>query len=235
MATLGLTLQPGTLDAPGCYPLTPQTLYAEMFSKGRALLGAITGVIVSEPAPSASDRDKLWGKLVGTHFVGVYAWDSTYNAWLREHQYLYPSGVRLDFEGTLAELATFDGGEATAVSAISGPMWEEDTNYAGRVAMGPGLIPDTATTLVVATNAGAGQHAITVAELPAHTHEIDRNGLNLTDPDISPPQAAASNFNGGTHANMSTEAAGGGQALSLVQPVRTAYKIKRTIRQYYRG
>lgn len=240
MATLGLTLQPGTLDNVSCYPATPQALYAEMFAKGRALLGSITGIIISATAPAAEFRDRGWLKVDGGQVLGIFAWSTTLNAWVFPNaEPANPNsvaniGVIRWWRGAAADVGTYDGGEAGIVSAISGPMWEIDTEMSGRVPLTPGTLTSGA---VVAVNDTGGSDEVTlaIANIPPHVHTVPLP--QNTTADGSNGQYLISS-NSGTQDTGST---GGSGTPPVTQPFTTmppyigVYAIKRTARIYYRG
>jgi microcystin-dependent protein len=179
MSTIGLPLNIGALPYT-CYPSDPQTFYADMFSRARALFPAITGVVISSGTPAASDRDKLWIKTSGgaptqpqpqyIYFNGVWVWPN-----------VAPAGgnKRELWAGSLVDLVTYDGGDANLVGDASGAMWEEDTTFQGRIPMGPGAISgsDPAKTLALNEQYGEGSVTLTDAQLfyaQSHKHVMGR-------------------------------------------------------------
>lgn len=233
MSTLGLQLSPGTLNNPDCYPSTPQALYAEMFEKGRALTSTLTGIILSATAPAATDRDKAWFKVSAGHPIGQFAWDSVLNAWLWPNPYA-PSGPgRMMWAGSIADLATFDGGDASADSVISGPMWEVDTDFAGLFPLAPGTINGVA--VPVNQTGGSVEQTLTLENMPPHSHTVPK-----------PVVSSAAGANVGVlfdsySGTVDTSVVGGSgtppaaQPFVIVPPYRSVYIIKRTSRVYYRG
>jgi hypothetical protein len=202
MSTIGLPLNIGALPYT-CYPSDPQTFYADMFSRARALFPAITGVVISSGTPAASDRDKLWIKTSGgaptqpqpqfIYFNGVWVWPN-----------VAPAGgnKRELWAGSLVDLVTYDGGDANLVGDASGAMWEEDTTFQGRVPMGPGAISgsDPAKTLAVNEQYGSGSVTLTDAQLfsmQGHQHLMGRfqgddNGYFLYGTNTEPYTGAGS-------------------------------------------
>ncbi len=233
MPSLGLQLQPGTLNNPDCYPATPQALYAEMFERGRALTNTLTGIIISETAPAATDRDKAWFKVSGSHPIGQFAWDSVYGKWLWPNPYAPSGPARLLWAGVLADLASFDGGEGGTPTPTSGPMWEEDPEFAGLFPLGPGTI--NGTPVVVNQNGGSAEATLNLSNMPPHTHTVPKP--NVSSADGSNLGVLYQGYDG-TIESSSTGGSGTptvAQPFSIVPPYRGIYFIKRTIREYYRG
>ena len=77
-----------------------------------------------------------------------------------------------------AALKDYDGGNgctSSTVTSTQGAMWEEDTDFVGRVPIGAGLIPGTTTpaiTTAVGDPTGVAEHTLTEAEggVGVHTH-----------------------------------------------------------------
>jgi hypothetical protein len=171
--SVNLQLVPGSLSTE-CYPSSPQVLYNEMFEKGVAILGDITGILIQSSAPDPEDRDKAWVKLTAPGGPPTSSrplvW---YNGqWVARHPYDPGDPIRLIWVGDPADLDTFDGGSAGTVSDISGAFWEIDSEFAGRVPIGVGTVPDQTTVVAVDTNTGSGQATLSSANIPSHTHEI---------------------------------------------------------------
>lgn len=232
-------MQAGTLNAPDCWPSTPQALYNEMFAKGAAQMNQIEGVVISDSTPSAENRDKAWFKINAGNPVGWFLWSTTYSQWLRPHDYPANGSVRILWVGLEADLSTFDGGDAGPAGIASGPMWEVDHEFDGRSPMGPGSIPSSSSSITVATNFGEGTHLQTMDEVATHTHAAAMDGINLTSPDSGKFCAGQ---NTGVHANANTlgnnfsSSTMTQQRFNVVHPVRGCFIIKRTAtRQYYRG
>lgn len=241
MAVRELQLVPGTL-ATDCYPSSPQIIYNEMFQKGVALSDDTNSIIVSDTQPDPNDRDKPWLKLQapgGAPVISLpFIW---YNgAWVARHPYPPEGDVRILWVGTTVDLETFDGGTAGTVGLRSGPMWEVDTDFAGRVPIGVGTIPGrtlTPTSLTVGQEAGEAEHTQTIAEMPSHNHgppstqpatQIDRDAGNLG--------IGLDSTNTLPNADQTwTATTGGGSPFNVLPPVRAIYLIKRTARIYYVG
>lgn len=224
---IGLPLTAGTLPFT-CYPATPQALYNAMFSLGSAQTTGLTGVVISASTPAPEDRDKAWIKLSGDNPIGIFKFAGA--NWIWPHPSAASGSERRLWVGEVADLVTYDGGDAGLIGAASGAMWEVDAEFVGRMPIGPGLIPGTATTAVVATNYGSGQHTLTVAELPVHNHGYNNQTSSFD-------YEGGNDGQGARPANIAQVSgnAGGGTPFEFIPPVRGAYFIKRTSRVFYRG
>ena len=144
-------------------------------------------------------------------------------------------------------------------SLTSGPSWEIDTQFEGRVPIGVGTIPGTTTpviTTVVEDAVGNGEHTLTEAEgaTGVHTHAFGvshagnddayfaRLGTNIV-PSYTGYYITGSNGNivaAQTSADLFTLPSGTGGSgvtptpFSVVQPSVAVYVIMPTIRQFYK-
>ncbi len=242
MPTIGVPLNIGQLPYT-CYPADPQTLYADMFNRARALYPSITGVIISATAPAAADNDKLWIKTSGGAPVGQFI---RYNAqWVWPHEVPASGNERRIWVGDLTSLDTYDGGEAGAVGDASGPFWTRDTAWNDRMLIGVG--PTLAA--AVATNYGNADASIVLTEsqLPAHRHYVAANVNVSGNPEPTGANQMADNAGGtgqenyilqgtSTDATVARSSATGTDApVNILNPCRSAYIIQRTARIYRRG
>lgn len=243
MATIGVPLNIGQLPYT-CYPSDPQTLYADMFNRARALYPDIKGVLIQPTAPSAGDSDKLWIKTSGGAPVGQFI---RYNAqWVWPYEVPANSNERRIWVGTLVSLDTYDGGSAGAVGDASGPFWTEDAAFRDRIPIGVG--PSLAT--VVATNYGDADAAtvLTEAQLPEHRHFIlssDTSGYTLPTSVNRVQRYCNSSGDINTDYNLSGDTAeatlgltspiGANASLNFLNPTRGVYIIQRTGRIYRVG
>lgn len=226
-------LIPGTLSS-NCWPSSPQTLYNEMFSKGRAQVPGLEGVIVSDTTPAVADRDKVWFKLDGS---GVLTRPYYYASgeWLAAHPDEPSSGKRILFVGDSSSVETLDGGESATVSDTTGPFWEIDTEFAARFPIGVGTTTN-GTGVSVTDKGGADEVTLTTAQMPAHTHGPDTTtmsafaGVSTT----TGAQDGATVANGLTSSTITGET-GGDEAHNNLPPYYGVYFIKRTIRKYWVG
>lgn len=217
-------LTPGTL-ASNCYPALPQTLYIEMFAKGFVTID-LTGVIISSTTPVATDRDKLWIKLDGgNNPVRQFVFNG--GDWLWPHEIPLNDARRTIYTGTLASIDTLDGGVAGAISSTSGPFWAQDTDFDARFPFGIGTTAG-GTVITEGGTGGTDEETLTVAQIPAHTHD----GLPRSEVDSTSGGDEHAHFAAGTQLSDST---GGGDPHNNLPPYRGVYFIKRTARIYYVG
>lgn len=226
-----------------------------MFQLGYAELGDITGIIISESAPAAEDRDKAWIKLVAG--APAYPYPAVWfnGHWVIRHPLPGESSLRQIWVGSSVDLETFDGGQAGAVGVASGPMWEIDTAFAGRVPIGAGTIPGTdpaRSIQVEQTTDSAGGEGSWVRELSRanlpderlHLFADQTVGEPLTDLGIDDVAARYANVDsesqsyriakasGFTNPNAGvTDSLGQGESFVQAPPVYGVYFIKRTARQ----
>lgn len=129
-----------------------------------------TSVVVSSTKPT--DQTVLW---LRTDQFGrperVYYFAS--GAWLS----LHPSvpGTTIIWTDVLPNFTTFDGGDALALSAISGAMWEAVTDLAARFPVGTGTLP-SGTVIAVGDKSGEEKHVLLPTELAVHSHGMTQFG-----------------------------------------------------------
>lgn len=203
-----------------------------------------------DTVPDADNRIFPWLRTVGGYpddwyvFVGG-AWYSEYKRAPAEG--VGGFGIRVAYTGTESSLLTFDGGEATPIGVGSGPFWEVDHAFDGRVPVGPGSLPSGAS---VALGSSSGDDVITIgsANVPPHVHAItigDSGGSNSDV--IEPDQAGSFRVAGGNSLQYRsfwsstfvgfTRSAGTASTptpLDNMQPYVGAFWIKRTARVYKR-
>lgn len=233
--TIGLPLIAPTLPF-DCYPPTPQALINAAFSLGSAQATDLTGMVISDDTPGPENFDKAWYKTSGGFPIMVFKYAG--GQWLARHPSTADGNERRLWVGEAAGLVIFDGGDSGLLGASSGAMWVVDPEFVGRSPIGPGLIPDTATTLAVAENFGQGKHTLLEAELPPHIHQVPFPALKEGAGQVAEP-GGPSVGNPAFPPNTGTMPTDGGLGtstpLSIVHPVRGAFIIKRTTRVYYRG
>ena len=196
----------------------------------------------TEPTPDM--RIWPWLKTVSGYPDRRYDWVA--GQWLSLHLIpAGPNGYRADWVGTEDELKVWDDGEIAVTTLTTGPFWEIDHDFDGRSPMGPGAIPNAnpAKTLSPGENYGEGAHVQLAAEVGAHTHPIVSQASFSHDGVVDVVNDAASGPDEGlfvgtqgdltTPLSVGTNDSTGG--MPIVHPVRGCYKIKRTIRKYYRG
>jgi len=245
MAVATLKIIPGTLPAGYCYPSDVQTLNNDILTRASVSLesSSFTVIITSASQPPATDRDKLW---MNTSDDRIYRW---FGAWTSRHPFSTSSKVRYWYLGTLTDLETFDGGEAGAVGASLGPMWEEDTDFIGRIPLHVGALPTSGTVTALGDTGGLDQVTLADNNTPPHVHDGIAYIRGVSGSLTSDPSGESDTFyheNGGHTTSeadtfhsaglRTTELVGtSGEAFDSMNPYKTGYWIKRTFRVYYRA
>ena len=111
------------------------------------------------------------------------------------------------------------GNPATYLPYMSDTTWVQTA--AGRVLIGAGTA-DSGTVYTAGATGGEEKHQLTVEEMPRHTHGIHWHAMAIG----GDTQSAAGN--GYDPANDSTDATGGNQPHSNMQPYSAVYIFKRT-------
>lgn len=89
-------------------------------------------------------------------------------AWIAPNPTPASSPMRFFYRGSLGSIDTYDGGESGAITDVSGPMWQVDTDMAGRIPIGANDdFP---------LNSTGGSSTIT--RVPEHFHGIGNNFNN---------------------------------------------------------
>lgn len=204
------------------------------------LVGLLYGTADVSPNTQAGDAPpadltKVWFRTIGGVPDRVYMFAS--GVWLAKHP--IPVGfTMLAPAGTaLADIDTLDGGEVGAVTAFTGPMWEEDTDFQARFPIGPGTFPSGAALAEGATG-GEEKHSLSVAEMPPHNHvllvsysntgggsDVQRLRANATEADSDANSASSG---GDATTGLVTPHA-------TVPPYRVRYFLKKTARTHYRA
>lgn len=216
-----LPLVPGTLP-PGFCPTSEQQRLNGYSAVTHAVLEA--GMVFynyGPDKPSVANQAYPWFRTTDGrwyYFSGV--WKSPVNYSLFE---------RRIFTGSTTDLETYDGGDGGLASPTSGPMWEVDTVYNGRILMGSGAIPTSspAKVLAVGEDYGAGSQTLTTAQLPAHSHQVT---TATNDSGSGYPYTGTGSTAGVAYATSQT---GSGEAVSIIPPVSGVLFIKWSGRLYY--
>ena len=225
-----------------CWPADPQTLLNNISA---TVSLSITGIIVQAAEPDATDRDKLWIKLNGSSYPsGRFLYAN--GKWVWPHPVPPSDKSVIMFTGSSGEVDTKDGGTAGTATITTGPFWEIKSEFAQRMPIGVGTLPDTSTAINVGDDGGAETHTLTNAQLPEVN--VLWHGANANE---NLGNDAYSSANGDDYSLM-TQGAGipriavqDGKVVSLVgandeahnnmPPYHTVYFIGRTIRQFYTG
>jgi len=168
-----LPVIPGQLPIGFC-PTDFQTILngfsaAQSVSIGPA--SSATSVVVSSTKPT--DQTALWLRLDQFGRPERVYWFAS-GAWLSLHP-LVPGLTQWWFD-TAPDFTTFDGGDALALSAISGPTWRLAKNsdgvvIAAKFPIAAGTLP-SGVVLAQGTTGGEENHVLTLEEIPPHTHSF---------------------------------------------------------------
>ncbi len=244
---LSLVLTPPSFNEGYC-PSSNQQLANDIASGMSAYVpGNYTVWNYGNTEPSAEDRGKPWFRLLGDGTPDkIYIYFN--GQWISRHAVPASGSERRLWIGSTGALETYDGGQAGVVTSTAGPMWEVDSNFAGRMPIGVGNTP-SGTAITVDTNAGNDESTIVEANLPEHYHYVARS-TQQNSSSISATQAMA--YIGGGYGNenyvlqgldIASNVPNVGQtskhgqaspdALDILNPARGVYVIKRTARVYY--
>lgn len=246
---MNISPTPGTLAQGVCYASEQERLNDFSAHQTIVIPDSVSTILVQTPKPSAAQQTYIWWRLVNGYPERFYKFIN--GLWVSPHS--LPAGAIGLYEGALADLATYDGGDSNPITAVTGPMWAEATEYQGRSLMHPGAIPDTVDTLAVQANYGVGKHPLVFAEMLNHAHGT---GNSVNGPADAPTWIKRSWSKVGTvcyaqdwtegPANVTfsldagdrgtTEALVGDNASTAhptVHPVRGCYVVRRTARTHF--
>ena len=244
-----------TLTAPtlplGYCPATYQNLALDIINGTQAAFNSTVGnsfFNTGASAPAVNNQIFPWFDNDGQW------WIFSGGVWTRENPIPALSGERKIWVGTISDLQAYDGGDGTAAtpSTYVGAMWEVDTLFDARFPVGVGAFAASGSVAVTGTTtstsiAGEDKHALTIAELAAHTHDVAIKVFGHGGEDGA--RVAA---DGGTSSNTLTNnttvfptstldpdvaassiSTGGDTAHNNLPPFYGVYFIKRTARAYY--
>jgi hypothetical protein len=190
------------------------------------LAGNLNTFNYGNSTPDPSNRDKPWRRLESTGFPDDW-YDYAAGFWLAKHP--SPPGVVIMFRGNAVDIDTFDGGEAGAITATTGPFWAKVSALDARVPIGPGTLPST-TVIAIGGTGGEEKHILTIPELPAHAHSVDIPQDTATDTQ----QTLAIQGDDSTFRSFATSSVGSGTAHNTLPPYYGIWFIERTARLYRR-
>jgi hypothetical protein len=211
-------------------------------------------LVVSSSTPTPTQRNQLWLRVITgtgpnnssiTAYDKIYKYDSASGMWLSPHSIATSSNIVSIWDGSLDSLYAFDGGDgtdptvpATAPTAVTGSFWQVDQNITAKFPIGatvPGtgtLFPSGAAPPAEGVSGGFDAHALSVLEMPAHTHPSDPGASAFVQETITGEQFASST--GGHFSNIpNTGSTGGDTPFSLLPPYYGVFFIQRTARQFY--
>jgi hypothetical protein len=185
-----------------------------------SLEGELGTFTKSTTTPTADNKDKPWLNLNdGRWYIFIDGY------WISRHPIV--PGLVVMYEGTEVSIEALDGGEAGAITAVTGAFWQKVSQMDARMPIGPGILPSTLSVAVTNTG-GAEKHTLTLAEIPSHSHSWD-----------GPENRLEERGDGANHvwrgtAAATTGAAGGGMAHNNMPPYYGIYFVRRTGRLWYR-
>ena len=183
-----LTYTPG---GSACYD-TPQAMFAEQIEKfvsATHTTDTNPPVYLTQP-PGGGITEGIW-KVRDAHgaIIGDFAWSTDHKAWICPYD---PAGtldnpdgtstVRARTVATAAQIKMLgrhtEGPLRETVSApddvglATGPFWEIDHDFDGRMAVSPGMVPGAAVDdeVMQGTDHGAGEIVLAWEQMPHHAH-----------------------------------------------------------------
>lgn len=228
----------GTLPEGFC-PSTEQERFNEYINRlTGSLPDSYSTVNVGNIKPAAIDQNKPW---LRTNVDGtIDGWYTFANGiWRRPHTDFV--GKTVLYTGSIANIATFDGGSVGTVTETTGPFWEEVTAAIGRTIVHPDpsktvikFQPNAVTISGAGSTGGEERHDLTNTEIPDHAHTVV-GGTSIFQVGTG---AQAGNFYrqdlaGNFQTGDPTNAANNGQPHNNMQPYIAVYLIRRTARLYY--
>lgn len=179
--------------------------------------------------PPAENRDRPWIR-VNSDGTDDGTWVFYNGFWVQKHP--EATGSVKMFEGALGDIEAFDGGEAGAITNITGPFWEEVTEMRARSPIHPGTLPSS-TVINVGDNIGQEKVVMTLANLIEHFHNVKTwtsgatggdGGKILNEPDPGNESLVPSEVEGSSPPD----------GMDNIQPSRGIFFIRRTARLYRR-
>ena len=136
MSDIPLRITPPTLSPGYCMPGTVIGFVNDLFNGAYAWLpDDLAQVVIGSNVPSVDQRDRIWFKTSVTNLsiCGIFRWAPTYGLWVQNH-WLFngcvpPTDKREIYVGAAGNVDTYDGGEVAAVTDVTGPFWEIDTDF----------------------------------------------------------------------------------------------------------
>lgn len=191
--------------------------------------GSASFINYGNTTPPPDDRTKPWFR---TNADGTP--DDTYTfvngAWVAKH-HLLPGAVIL-YRGSEASIETYDGGEAGAITATTGPMWQKLSTMDGRFPLGPGTLNGVA--VAVGTQGGAATVTLVEENLPVHDiqgYAVDE-GANLSSNALISDDDRTTNAN--TADSFGGETDGSTRPTVIIPPYTAIFFIERTARTHKR-
>lgn len=121
--------------------------------------------------PDPADQDKPWYRLNGDLSPdGAYTFFN--GAWAKQHwlQQNATANIIVLYDGTAANLDTYDGGSAGAITATTGPMWEIVSAWVDRFPRGAGATALNANATIVGSAATFDARGVNFIRRTGRTH-----------------------------------------------------------------
>jgi len=245
MPNTTVNLVKGTIDPSSCFSDVKQLYDLFIDATTAHVKGEYSLFNFGDTVPAVSDQDKPWIRTIGKAPDKIYVYDNGY--WMSLHPVPVGSYERRMWTGTTAQLAEYDGGSAGTPTALTGPFWEVDTDFAAVFPVGVGSFA-AGTEVTQGGTGGKDQVTLETSHVPDHKHLGEAYYRVHGGTASSDPSSLASNIKhetGGhtTDAGYNTFSQAGVKTTSIVgdigeahdnlPPYRGVYFIKRTIRQYY--
>lgn len=242
-----MQVTPGTIPTGFCPSSEQQrfNLYASLLSVTFPLSASLFNFGNTVPIPDQQSFPWIRTNSDGT-LDGLYVYAN--GSWVRPHSIPANSPVLFPYNGSLASIDTYDGGESGAVTSDSGPMWKVATNDGAApasdgsnvIAYGQMLV-GYSTDFPQGASGGEINHTLVLPEIPAHVHPAAR-GLfleNFGSGGQSSGSASTQNtdpntgYAGGN--GTTTDTPGPTVGHNNMPPYFSIYWISRTSRIFYRA
>jgi hypothetical protein len=205
------------------------TSISNAFNGLESRISLLQNDVVSASAPS--DTTRVWSRLGSDGEIeGRYRYVN--GKWIRPYRVPSTSGESIIWRKDAASIDTYDGGSAAAVTDTTGPFWEIDTEMSARMPLGVGTLPSS-TSVTLGGTGGEEKTTLTVAQIPAHTHDVPgKKTFNVSLDDV-PMTVMASAWAGLAALDGSTPAStGGSESHNNMPPYTGRYFLKRTARKF---
>lgn len=217
----------GTFPEGTCFASEQERALAIVENLRGFLPGNYSTYVIQSATPDPEDQDKVWIADDGRQYLFELP---GLGAWVSRHP-MAPGSIMF-YGGTEASIPTFDGGEAGAISDAAGPMWEKVSASDARFILTPGTLP-SGTIVAVGSSGGNETKTLAIAELPAHTHDVElRPTESGGTANMYADRARADNPE--PTDLLPTSSVGSGTAFSLLPPYYSLFIIKRSSRIWYR-
>ena len=248
---MSFKINPVTVPEGACIPGDAQSMVNFIAQNLQLVLSTtFTGLIVQQATPDAVDRDKAWLRLGASgEPIRLYSWYAGF--WVSQHAIPTSDKRRYVVENASdANIRTIDlDADPGAIPAteFTGPFWEVDTDYAGRMIIAEGTLTESGLVLTSTDEGGSDEATLTALNMASHTHTGKAYYAGHGATVVGDPSGVTSRFyhetSGHTvktsdptlfaEAGVLTDPTGDGEAFSIMPPYRVVRIIKRTIRKWH--